>query len=156
MLLKFTVNSQTLIKHKSQDGVTVVSDSKNYLVAKFEFLSKDWTGKVAVAQFTYDGKTYEQVIGADKTLAINECYIPNEVIYSPSFTVSCYAEGEERITTNEVCINVVKSGYKEEVVNRVTDNTSKQYQNACQKYAMLCNEILQDCQTIYKLMKEGK
>jgi hypothetical protein len=47
---------------------------------------------------------------------MNECYVAPEVIRSPGFTVSCYCG--DRITTNEVRVDVLTSGYTEKIVNQ--------------------------------------
>jgi hypothetical protein len=42
MTLIFYVNNQSLSLSPAQQNIEVVSDSKNYLKAKFIFQTKDW------------------------------------------------------------------------------------------------------------------
>ena len=55
-------------------------------------------------------------MGAEDDVEANECFVPVEVIHAPGFTVSCYCG--DRITTNEVKIEVISSGYTENIVNQ--------------------------------------
>ena len=144
MTLEFIINNQSLTKHKSQNSQKVVADSKNYLKALFHFQSEEWKNQICYALFTHQGQTWKQVLGAEDGLEMNECYVPAEVIHAPSFTVSCYCG--DRITTNEVRVDVVSSGYTENVVNqRETTSVMDQANALMKKYALICNSILQDC-----------
>lgn len=147
MTLDFIVNGQNLAKHKNQNSQKVVADSRNYLKALFHFQSEEWKGQICYALFTLQGQTYKMVLGADKDLDWNECYVPEEVIHAPGFTVSCYCG--DRITTNEVKVDVVSSGYKDNIVNqKTTPSVLEQADALLKRYALICNSILQDCRKI--------
>ena len=156
MTLDFIVNNQSLAKHKSQNGLKVVADSKNYLKALFHFQSSEWQNQICYALFTLEGQTYKMILGAEEDCAWNECYVPEEVIHAPGFTVSCYCG--DRITTNEVRVDVVSSGYTENIVNqRITPSVMDQANALMKKYALICNSILQDCGKIkQEIIKEEK
>ena len=155
MTLNFIVNKQSLSKHKSQNDNRVVADSKNYLKAKFYLQSEDWKGQLCYALFTYQGQTWKKVLGAEDDVEANECFVPEEVIHAPGFTVSCYCG--DRITTNEVKIEVISSGYTENIVNqKVTPSAMDQMNTLFKKYALICNSILQDCGKIEEKIKNYK
>lgn len=148
MTINFNINKQEL---STQFNQKVVADSRNYLIAKFNFTSSEWDRiPLKIALFTYNGQTYKKILGSDENCDMNECYIPPEVIHSPRFSVSIY--GGDRITTNSVKINVEPSGYTENIINeKPTQSTLIQMEYLMQKYALICNNILQDCK---KLVKE--
>lgn len=149
MVLNFDICNQTLTKHPEIDKTEIIADSKNYLVARFNYLSEEWANKPIYALFTYNKNTYKQILGAEKKLADNECYVPAEVIHAPGFTVSCYCDN--RITTNLVQVKIGKSGYTEKIVNQAaTPSVMEQMNEYMKKYALVCNAILQDCQQIKK------
>ena len=149
MVLNFNLANQTLTNDGEIDNLHIVADSKNYLIARFNFNTDEWKDRLVYALFTYNKNTYKMILGADERLEDNECFIPTEVIHAPGFTVSCYCES--RITTNPVQINVKKSGYTEKITNQqATPSVMDQMNNYMKKYAMACNSILQDCQKIKK------
>lgn len=153
MTLEFIVNNQYLTKHKSQSNQKVVADSRNYLKALFHFQSDEWRNQICYALFTHQGQTYKQILGAENDLNWNECYIPEEVIHAPGFTVSCYCG--DRVTTNEVRVDVSSSGYTENIVNqRATPSVMDQANALLKKYALICNAILQDCGKIKDEIKK--
>lgn len=99
MQLEFKVNEQTLTLTSKQ---SVVANSLNYLDAKFTF-SEEWQDAVKTAVFV---SPTEEVI---KQILVNDmCEVPWEVIGNPGFRVSVF--GGNRITTNEVAVNVGESG----------------------------------------------
>ena len=153
MTLEFIVNNQYLTKHKSQSNQKVVADSRNYLKALFHFQSSEWQDQICYALFTHQGQTYKQILGAESDLGWNECYVPEEVIHAPGFTVSCYCG--DRVTTNEVRVDVASSGYTENIVNqRETPSVMDQANALLKKYALICNSILQDCGKIKEELKK--
>lgn len=102
MKILFNVENQKL---KRIDNNSVVADSKNYLKAKFNFLSDDWNGqKTAIFQYGKEKPLYKIL---DEN---NECEVPWEFIKPPCFTVSIFAG--DLITTNDIAVAVKKSGYK--------------------------------------------
>lgn len=156
MTLDFIVNRQFLAKHRNQINQKIVADSRNYLKAKFHFQSEEWDGQICYALFTLQGKTYKKILGAEDGVEFNECYVPEEVIHAPGFSVSCYCG--DRITTNEVRVDIITSGYTENIINQDTTPSVMDQANALlKKYALICNSILQDCGKILeKINKEEK
>ena len=114
MILKFHLANQKLSKDEEIDTLHIVADSRNYLIAHFECETDEWKDKLICVLFTYKKQTYQVVLGMDARLPINECYVPNEVINTPGFTVSCYCG--DLITTNPVQINLKSSGYTDNVI----------------------------------------
>lgn len=155
MILKFIVSNQTLVIHPSQAKLRLASDSKKYWIANFELRTEEWKNKLVYALFTFGERTYKMVLGADADLNWNECWVPDEVIHAPKFTVTLYCDN--RITTNLVTVPVDNSGYTENIVNqRVTPTIMEQMDNIMKRYAKVCNAILQDCSKIQEEMKGGK
>lgn len=147
MVLNFNLANQTLTKDGEIDNLHIVADSKNYLIARFNFSTDEWKDRLVYALFTYNNNTYKMLLGADDRLEANECFVPAEVIHAPGFTVSCYCES--RITTNLVQVNVKKSGYTEKITNQqTTPSVMDQMNSYMKKYATVCNSILLDCQKI--------
>lgn len=109
MTLNFAVNNQSLSLNRSQQNLKLVADSRNYLITKFLFQSSEWkNGELVYALFSYNGRIYKQELGTDG-LDFNECYVLECVIKAPGFKVSLV--GGDRITTNEVEINLLPSAY---------------------------------------------
>lgn len=155
MTLKFIVSNQTLVIHPSQAKLRLASDSKKYWIANFELRTEEWKNKLVYALFTFGERTYKMVLGADAELNWNECWVPDEVIHAPKFTVTLYCDN--RITTNLVTIPVDNSGYTENITNqRVTPTIMEQMDNIMKRYAKVCNSILQDCSKIQEEIKGGK
>ena len=150
MKLNFTIEHQTLTSSPDIDKMNLVSDSKEYLIAHFDYLSDEWKDTIVYALFSYGKETYKMILGADKRLAANECYVPAEVIKAPGFTMSCYCGN--RIPTNLVQVKIKKSGYTDKIVNqKTTPSVMDQMNDYMLKYALVCNEILKECQKV----KEG-
>lgn len=155
MTLLFYVNNQNLSLSPAQENIKVVADSKNYLKAKFIFQTKDWSSMWPVyVLFTYNDKTYKKYLGIEEGLDVNECFVANEVIKPGTFTVSIF--GGDLITTNEISIEVSKSGYKENIVNQeTTPGALEQMDTLLYKYANLCNEIYKECSRIQQELQGG-
>ena len=158
MKIQFEVINQTLTRSKAHLNEKVIADSKNYLVANFNFRTEDWNGLEIWAIFTHKGQSFKRLLGIDG-LEYNECYIPFEVIHTPNFEVSLY--GGNRITTNNHLIKVEPSGYTEKAINEsfVSPSTVEQADGLMKEYAKICNEILLECREILneckKLKEEG-
>lgn len=154
MILKFSVNNQTLSLSPSQKNLKLVADSRNYLITKFLFQTEEWKkGDLVYALFTHNGKTYKQILGADKTLNFDECYVPIEVNKTPGFKVSLVCG--DRIPTSEVEIKLQPSGYTEKIENqKATPSVMEQMNEYMKKYALICNQILQDCEKIKQEMED--
>lgn len=155
MTLIFYVNNQSLSLSPAQQNIEVVSDSKNYLKAKFIFQTKDWqTDKPKYALFTHNGQTYKKYLGIEEGVGENECFVAPEAIKADGFSVAVFCE--DHITTNAVEVPVTQSGYTEVIENQpTTRSTMEQMETILYNYANLCNEILKECQRIEKRLKEG-
>lgn len=100
MNLRFNVECQHITR---TDRNIVVAKSQNYLKARFDF-SPDWAGKTKTAVFNNNGHIYNVILDND------ECYVAEEVIRQPGFTVSVF--GGDLITADVVMIRVEASGYE--------------------------------------------
>ena len=94
----------------------VVSDSVKYLTVRFEY-SREWDGfsKTAIF-FGNDGSTYSvpMLEGNSMYIGENTCYVPYEVIKTPSFEISVFGtSGERVITSDKAMVGVRESGYCE-------------------------------------------
>ena len=94
-------------------GTIVATDSKNYLVANFNFISDDWEYPLT-AVFTSDVEKipYTILVGQSEELEENECFVPWEVLQSSGNVYVSVFCGDLH-TTNTVKFKVVKSGYTE-------------------------------------------
>lgn len=103
MDLLFKVKNQ----HISKNGnYYVVAKSKNYVKAKFEFLTDDWNGLIKTAIFTINGRdTYHVLLDND------ECLVPWEVLEEGTVSVSVF--GGDLITVDKVYFTVSSTGYKD-------------------------------------------
>ena len=121
-IIQMNVSNQRLTRYTA--GV-VSSDSAGYLKLKFVFRTNDWESvSVKMANFSYRGRNYPVLIEDDNT-----CFVPKEVIKTPSFSVSVFGGG---ITSNIVKIPVENSGigpcedesisvkYYNEIINKLT------------------------------------
>ena len=101
LVIKFSVNSQRLRRITS--GI-IPSNAYGKLKFEFDFRTDDWDAvETKTANFYYKGENY--LINLDEN---NQCFVPKEVIYSPSFKVSvCGGD----IVTNYVQnpVEIVKS-----------------------------------------------
>lgn len=156
MTLQFLVNNQNLSISPTQKNISVIADSKNYLKARFVFQTSDWKkGNIYYALFSHNGKTYKKFLGIEEGVESNECYVAPEVIKAGGFTVSVFCE--DLITTNTVTIPVQASGYTENIENqKATKSVQEQINTLMHKYAVLCNDILKECQKIKENLEDGK
>lgn len=154
MKLLFYVNNQSLSLSPTQKDVKVVSDSKNYLIAKFVFQTTDWvTDKPKYALFSHNGKTYKKYLGIEDGLKEDECFVAPEVIKAGKFSVSLFCE--DYITTDIVEIPVKQSGYTENIENQpATPQALEQMNTLMYRYANLCNEMVKECQRIKREIEE--
>ena len=154
MTLLFSVRNQSLTLSTNQQKLTVAADSKNYLKAKFNFCTKDWSDGIKYALFTHNNKTYKKILGAEDGVDANECYIPPEVIKQGKMIISVFSG--DRITTNTVEINVDASGYTENIENeKATPTVMEQMNTLMYKYASLCNKMVKECEKIKNELKGG-
>jgi hypothetical protein len=57
MKLNFTIENQTLLSSPETDKLNLVSDSRKYLVAHFDFLSDEWKDTIVYALFSCGKET---------------------------------------------------------------------------------------------------
>lgn len=100
MELAFNVSKQHI---ERADSEIPVAGSKNYLTAKFNFLTDEWTG-TKTAIFKKGSDVLCVVLDEDDT-----CLVPWEVIKPGIFLVSVFCG--DLVTTNQVKVNVDSSGY---------------------------------------------
>lgn len=109
--LKFNLRHQDI--QLVNKGAVVATDSKDYLVAKFNTVSDDWETPLT-AVFTDDKhkQPYAVIVGADERLAEDECFVPWEVLTdAANVYVSVYCGNLH--TTVTASFKVRKSGYIE-------------------------------------------
>ena len=100
LYITFKVNGQNIVR---TDTNRVVSDSRNYLRASFEF-SEEWTGiKTAIFK---SGDVVRNAILED-----NECLVPWEVIKHGFMKVSVFCG--DLITADSSTVPITESGYAE-------------------------------------------
>lgn len=99
----FKINNQTI---KRVDDFKVVSSSKNYLYAEFDFVTDDWNGVNTKTALFRSNKIVKQVL-----LDANDCcLVPWEVLENDGFMeVSVF--GGNLITVNIAKVRVYESGY---------------------------------------------
>lgn len=102
-ILKFVVNNQII---ERADTFVPVRSSKNYLYAKFDFQTDDWSGKSKTVLF-WSGDNDPVPILLGET---NSCLVPAEVLTGTSFSVSIIAGN--LITANIVVVKLYESGYR--------------------------------------------
>ena len=106
-LIKFNIRNQIIMRG---DAFKVVSDSRNYLHAQFDFLTDEWRGKTATAIFRNASDAYEVVLDQEDT-----CLVPWEVLQKDAgdFEVSVFAG--DLITANTAKVQVYESGYSDDL-----------------------------------------
>ena len=89
LVIKYSCINQRLRRITS--GI-IPSNAYGKLKFEFDFRTDDWDAiETKTANFYYKGENYQ--INLDEN---NQCYVPREVIYSPSFSVS--VEGGDIVT----------------------------------------------------------
>lgn len=100
-ILKFNIANQILERDKACDFSGIVSGSKNYLEAEFNFNDK-WDGYKKIAVFVNGDKEYPTAIINGK------CKIDNDALTSRSFRVYVVGKrGEEQIKTTSIRVRQV-------------------------------------------------
>lgn len=105
--LQFYINNQII---RRIDRFKVVSDSRNYLYAQFNFGTDEWKDKTVTAIFRTSSDAYEVILDENNT-----CLVPWEVLQKPyqGFYVSCFAG--DLITVNTAQVVVIESGYDDDL-----------------------------------------
>ena len=91
-IIKFSCNNQRL---KRLTPGSIVPVPYGYLKCIFDFRTDDWsTIKTKTVNFSYRGENHKVELDDN-----NQCNVPKEVIYAPSFGVSVFGDN---IVTNTV------------------------------------------------------
>ena len=103
MQLEFDIINQRIAR---RDNNYIVADSRNYLTAKFNFITEDWDGISKTALFRRGAKTYEMLLNAN-----GECQVPTEVLEHGTVFVSVF--GGNLITVDSTSVEIHASGYEQ-------------------------------------------
>lgn len=107
-IIKFQVKNQHL---KRIDETIVVNKLKNILVARFDF-KEGWDGLNVFAIFKNISKSYCFEVPVEEG-NVGECVVPWEVLQGRWFKLTLF--GGDLLTTNEVTVHLVESGYTTDV-----------------------------------------
>lgn len=95
----------------------IISDSVRFLTMKFNF-SDDWDGYAKTVTFKCGDKTVYVALMSENGMCVgdNICYVPQEVIKAPLFTVSVSGVNNlSLLTSSEETVNVEKSGIDDSI-----------------------------------------
>lgn len=149
MRVNCIVSGQNLVRAPKEQKIKLASHNKKTILS-VDLRTEEWKNKMVMALFTYKNRTWKKILGASPELNFNECYIPVEVMYPGTFSVTLYCD--DRYTTLPCNIDVVDSGYTDKIENEnLTPSTLDQINDLMKRYALICNTILQDC---YKIKEE--
>ena len=131
MILEFNIIGQIL--HKTSNPC-LANDSQNYLSLALSF-DESWDNyNLKYAIFTYKGKHYQTTLLYDNEAEAYLQIVPKEVLKGKGFYLMCYgAYNDERITTNQIRIDLLESGY-------TTDISSIRYPNVPDIFEMIQTE----------------
>ena len=114
------------------DTFKPVADSRNYLIAHFNFLTDEWTDVITVV-FTKGDMSYKVLLDSN-----NECLVPWELLVEGGdIYVSCYCNN--LVTATSSRITVVDSGYVEDA-----ENTEPPTPNIYDQIISMFNELKED------------
>ena len=103
--IEFNVSGQVITR---TDKEVVVAWSRNYLYARFHFLTEEWAGLTPTAIFRSGDKAYEVLLDGD------ECLVPYEVLENSGIIfVSVFAG--DRVTVTKARVDVWVSGYGDDL-----------------------------------------
>ena len=115
MILEYDIIGQII--HKTSQPC-LANDTQNYLSLALSF-DESWdsfTNKYAI--FSYQGKHYQTVLAYDSEAEAYLQIVPKEVLHGRGFFLMCYgATGDERITTNQIKIDLLESGYTTDITS---------------------------------------
>ena len=112
MELPFNVNGQIIRKQASP---CLANDTQNYLALSFTF-DEDWAEHNKYLIFTYKGKHYQFLLEYDNSAEAYVQIVPKEVLKGKGFYFTIYGtKDEERITTHQVKIDLLESGYTTDI-----------------------------------------
>ena len=113
-ILSFSVYGQYC---KRTDHKTVVNKSKNILKCKFLFKTDVWDNVEKFVLFKNKTDNYQIHLGRGCNV---DCIVPWEVLKGKYFRLTVYGGDEtDLVTTNEVTIPLVKSGYTTDITPTV-------------------------------------
>lgn len=106
-ILKFEIHNQTLIRVDSKD---IINKNKNVYKCVFIFdENEEWINLNKFVLFTDGwGNTKTQHLGNNGTIL--SCLVPDSMLRGSYFKISVYAG--DLVTTNNVSISLIQSGYK--------------------------------------------
>lgn len=91
LVIKFSIHNSRLRRITS--GI-IPSNAYGKLKFEFDFRTNDWEEvEIKTVNFYYNGKNYQVVLDEN-----NQCFVPKQVIYTPSFSVAVY--GGDIVTNN--------------------------------------------------------
>lgn len=118
--LEFEIKNQIIIR---TDDFRVVADSENYLHARFNFLTDEWSGHVKTAVFVNEPDEPYVVI-----LENDECLVPSEVLRGSGNYIYVSVFADSLITANRTKVFVERSGYTGDVEDIITPTPSVYWQ----------------------------
>lgn len=121
LVIKFSIYNSRLRRIDSN----VISPNINKVKIEFDFRTNDWNAvEIKTVNIYYNGENHP--IELDEN---NQCFIPQEALYSPSFKVSVFGGN---IVTNTINIpiegntNIELSAY-EEIIKLIKEHTHEEY-----------------------------
>ena len=106
-IIKFKVNYQHL---ERLDKKTIVNKLRNILIAEIDF-EDGWDDLNVFAIFKNECESYSVPVEINND--VGECVVPNEVLDGRWFKITLF--GGDLITTNELTIYLVESGYTTDI-----------------------------------------
>ena len=137
--LQFKVTNQII---ERTDSFKVVSNSRNYLYAKFTFASDEWSGhaKTAIFKCGFTDVSYEAILENDA------CLVPHEALAHDNKCMFVSVFAGDLVTANAVKIPIIPSGYTEDVQESLEPTPSV--------YEKITND-LEDIKELIKDVSEG-
>ena len=88
-VIKFSIYNSRL---RRTTPCTIVPMPYGYLKCEFDFRTDDWSQiETKTVNFSYRGENHKVELDTN-----NQCYVPKEVVYAPSFSLSVF--GDDMIT----------------------------------------------------------
>lgn len=122
-IVEFKVRNQIISR---SDSFQVVAKSRNYLYARFDFLTDDWKGKTKTAIFKTDGQNYGVALTHSNPMynaELDAYLVPFEFLENKGVgEVTVF--GGDLITVNCAYVNISASGYTDDVKEYVEPTPS--------------------------------
>lgn len=121
LVIKFSIYNSRLRRIDS----SVISPDTNKVKLEFDFRTDDWSAvEIKTANIYYNGENHP--IELDEN---NQCFVPPEVLYSPSFKVSVFG-GD--IVTNTINILIdgdrkIEPSAYEKIIKLIDEHTHEEY-----------------------------